>query len=190
MTLLLVTFMTTPAFATSPAELISQFRAQHGESKVASDATLNSIAHEQAAAMAAKDTLDHDVAGAFTARVARAKAGRAAENIAYGHADFPSTLRQWINSSGHRRNLLLKAASKVGVAQVRSAGGRTYWAMVIAGDYDRPKPKAAPKPSKPDAKAGPAAASAGKPPATPTSAAKPKPAAKRDCTIRMLGMCF
>jgi hypothetical protein len=50
-----------PAMAAeSPAELISSFRLQHGEVRVVRDATLDSIALEQA------------------------RAGRAAENIAYG----------------------------------------------------------------------------------------------------------
>ncbi len=57
--------------------------------------------------MAARDKLDHDVLGSFNSRMAPAKAGRAAENIAYGYEDFKRTLDQWINSSGHRKNLLL-----------------------------------------------------------------------------------
>jgi hypothetical protein len=70
-----------------------------------------------------------------------ARAGRAAENIAYGYESFEKTLGQWIDSSGHRKNLLLHNASRVGVASARDASGkRTYWAMVIAGDYE-PKPK-------------------------------------------------
>lgn len=131
---------TTPGFGQStpsPAALISNFRVQHGEGRVTLDSTLTRIAHDQAAAMAAKDQLDHDVLGQFNKRVSPAGAGRAAENIAYGYDSFPKTLDQWINSSGHRRNLLLRNASRVGVASVKSsATGRTYWAMVIAGDYE------------------------------------------------------
>src|SRR3954451_23522745 len=124
----------------SPAAMISDFRLKHGEGRVTLDATLTRIAHEQAAAMAAKDRLDHDVLGRFNARVSPASAGRAAENIAYGYDSFPKTLDQWINSPGHRRNLLMHNASRVGVAGVKSsATGRTYWAMVIAGDYQLPK---------------------------------------------------
>ena len=86
----------------------------------------------------------------LTSVSAPAGAGRAAENIAYGYDSFPKTLDQWINSSGHRRNLLLRNASRVGVASVKSsATGRTYWAMVIAGDYEtRKEPKRRPKASK------------------------------------------
>ncbi|WP_041798249.1 CAP domain-containing protein [Rhodopseudomonas palustris] len=204
MTLLLAAVLfvissSTPAFAQSPAELISQFRAKNGEGAVTLDATLNAVAQEQATAMAAKDVLDHDVAGNFTARVARSKAGSAAENIAYGYADFPRTLGQWINSSGHRRNLLLKGASKVGIANAKSASGRTYWAMVIGGDYEKPKPKPAqvPKAKSAKDKAGkdkPAksTAEAAKGKTTKDAPAKskpPKPAA-RDCTIKLLGLCI
>ena len=89
-------------------------------------------------AMAAKDTLRHEVLGPFTTRIAPARAGRAAENIAYGYDNFEKTLGQWIDSSGHRKNLLLHNASRVGIASAKDASGkRTYWAMVIAGDYEQ-----------------------------------------------------
>src|SRR5674476_728777 len=90
-----------PAMAAeSPAELISGFRVEHGEVRVVRDATLDRIALEQARAMAAKDDLSHEVLGPFTRRIAPARAGRAAENIAYGYESFEKTLGQWIDSSG------------------------------------------------------------------------------------------
>jgi Cysteine-rich secretory protein family len=126
--------------AESPAELISGFRLKHGEVHVVRDATLDRIALEQARAMAAKDDLSHEVLGPFARRIAPARAGRAAENIAYGYEGFEKTLGQWIDSSEHRKNLLLHNASRVGIASAKDASGkRTYWAMVIAGDYE-PRP--------------------------------------------------
>jgi len=118
-----------------PAGFISNFRLQHGESKVRIDATLNRIAHEQAAAMAARDVLDHGVLCPFSSRVAPAGSRRSAENIAYGHDSFPKTLDQWVTSREHRSNLLMHDATRVGIASARSAKtGRTYWAMVIAAE--------------------------------------------------------
>jgi hypothetical protein len=133
--------LATPVMAAeSPVELISSFRLKHGEARVVRDATLDRIALEQARAMAAKDHLSHEVLGPFTSRIAPARAGSAAENIAYGYEGFEKTLSQWIDSSGHRKNLLLHDASRVGIASAKDASGkRTYWAMVIAGDYE-PKP--------------------------------------------------
>ena len=128
------------AVAESPAELISNYRLKHGEVKVVRDATLDRIAMEQARAMAAKDHLSHDALGSFSRRIAPSGAGRAAENIAYGYESFEKTLGQWIDSNEHRRNLLLRNATRVGIASARDASGkRTYWAMEIAGDYE-PKP--------------------------------------------------
>jgi uncharacterized protein YkwD len=159
------------AAAASPAEMISDFRLKHGEGRVTMDATLNRIALDQAKAMAARDKLDHEVLGSFNSRIAPAKAGRAAENIAYGYDGFEKTLGQWIDSSGHRKNLLLPKASRVGVASAKSATShRTYWAMVIAGDYE-PPPKAAGKTT------------------TPAAAAKRKPAVQ-SCRLKLLSLCF
>ena len=163
--------------AESAAEMISSFRLKHGEVRVTSDAVLNRIAQEQARAMAAKDTLSHEVLGAFSRRVAPARAGRAAENIAYGYDNFEKTLGQWIDSSEHRKNLLLHNASKVGIASARDASGkRTYWAMVIAGDYE-PKPPKRGKDSEPLVAVRRDVAPAGKP-------------KSGDCHIRVLSLCI
>ena len=77
--------------------------------------------------------------GSFSSRIVASRAGRAAENIAFGYDSFDKTLAQWIASSEHRKNLLLHNASRIGVASAKDASGkRTYWAMEIAGDYDKP----------------------------------------------------
>jgi hypothetical protein len=169
-----------PAMAAEPpAELISSFRLKHGEVRVVRDPTLDRIALEQARAMAAKDNLSHDVLGPFTRRVAPARAGRAAENIAYGYESFEKTLDQWIDSSGHRKNLLLHNASRVGVASARDASGkRTYWAMVIAGDYE-------PKPGKGKSKRDQEPLVAVKREAAPSG--RPK---SSECRIKVLGLCI
>lgn len=165
--------------AESPAEQISGFRLKHGEGRVVRDATLDRIAMDQARAMAAKDDLSHDALGPFTKRVAPSGAGRAAENIAYGYDAFDKTLGQWIDSSGHRKNLLLHNASRVGIASAKNASGkRTYWAMVIAGDYE-PKPGKGKK----DKDSEPLVAV--KREAAPAS--KPKVA---NCHVKLLGLCI
>src|SRR5579859_6895966 len=72
----------------TPAELISSFRLKHGEVRVVRDSTLDRIARDQARAMAAKDNLSHEALGSFSSRIAPSRAGRAAENIAYGYDTF------------------------------------------------------------------------------------------------------
>ncbi|WP_315713306.1 MULTISPECIES: CAP domain-containing protein [unclassified Bradyrhizobium] len=184
------------AFAgdSAPADQISAFRLAHGEGRVRRDATLDRIAMEQARAMADKDDLSHEVLGPFTRRVAPSKAGRAAENIAYGYDNFDKTLGQWINSAGHRKNLLLPKATKVGIASAKNASGkRTYWAMVIAGDYETDRPKGAPK-SKAKAVVAQAATRSAKGDAKPATrwGAKPPASASKDChlSIKVIGLCI
>jgi uncharacterized protein YkwD len=65
--------------------------------------------------------------------VARLRKFRAAENIAAGFLSFAEALKQWKESAGHRANLLMPGAKKVGVASVANARSpcRMLWAMVI-----------------------------------------------------------
>ncbi|MGJ4960820.1 CAP domain-containing protein [Bradyrhizobium sp. HKCCYLRH3061] len=199
-TLLIAALLATAAAAAAragdaaPADQISAFRLAHGEGRVTRDATLDRIAMEQARAMADKDDLSHEVLAPFTRRVAPSKAGRAAENIAYGYDSFDKTLGQWINSAGHRKNLLLPKATKVGIASARNASGkRTYWAMVIAGDYDADKPKGAPK-NKGKAVVAQTATRSGKGDARPATrwGAKPPTSSAKDChlSIKVIGLCI
>jgi hypothetical protein len=170
----------------SPAELISSFRLKHGEVRVVRDAMLDRIAMEQARAMAAKDDLSHEVLGAFGRRIAPSGAGRAAENIAYGYDNFEKTLGQWIDSSSHRKNLLLHNASRVGIASARDASGkRTYWAMEIAGDYE-PKPgkgrKGIPRDSEPLV--------AVRREVAPSHQDSSRQAKSTACHVKLLGLCI
>jgi hypothetical protein len=180
-----ILLLTAPAMAAgSPAELISGFRLKHGEVRVVRDATLDRIALEQARAMAAKDDLSHEVLGPFNRRVASSGAGRAAENIAYGYESFEKTLGQWIDSSGHRKNLLLHNASRVGVASAKDASGkRTYWAMVIAGDYEtKPRGK---RGRERDQEPLVAVKREIKPPAKPSSRSR-----SSNCHIKLFSLCI
>jgi len=93
---------------------------------------LTGVAQEQANAMALRNVLDHNSLAPFSNRIGGSGCSRAAENIAYGNADFASTLKQWINSAPHRANLLLPSAKWIGVSYAQN-GRRTYWAMVIGG---------------------------------------------------------
>jgi hypothetical protein len=120
-----------------PAESISAFRQAHGLSAVKIDPSLTRLAREQAEAMASTSKVDHNVHGSFVSRIAAYPADAAAENLAMGYPTFAATLEQWKNSPGHRANLLLRDASRIGIASVGS-GPDTYWALILAVP---PKPK-------------------------------------------------
>jgi uncharacterized protein YkwD len=122
-----------PALASDYASQISAYRRAHGLSPVRLDSRLNAVALQQARAMASSGTISHSAAGSFSSRVAPLRKSRAAENIAAGFLSFAETLKQWKDSAGHRANLLMPGAKKVGVASVANAQSpyRMFWAMVI-----------------------------------------------------------
>ena len=66
-------------------------------------------------------------------RVAPLRKSRAAENIGAGFLTFSEMLKQWEDSTGHRENLLMSGARRVGVASVANPKSpyRKFWAMVI-----------------------------------------------------------
>jgi uncharacterized protein YkwD len=124
----------TLAQAEDMAEMISQYRREHGLSTVKTDAQLTAIAERQAKAMAASGIMDHSVAGSFTSRISGLRTSVAAENIAAGTKSWAETLRMWERSPGHNANLLQSRADVIGVAVARNEQTRykTFWAMVIA----------------------------------------------------------
>jgi uncharacterized protein YkwD len=121
-----------PALA-DDAGAISAFRRAHHMSAVSLDGRLNAFALAQARAMSSSGTVSHDVGGSFSSRVAGLRKHRAAENVAAGFLTFSETLKQWEDSPGHRENLLMPGARKVGVASVSNPKSpyRKFWAMVI-----------------------------------------------------------
>jgi uncharacterized protein YkwD len=122
-----------PAMAGDYAAEISLYRRAHGLAAVKSDSRLNAVALLQARAMAVSGTVSHSVGGNFPTRVAGLRKSIAAENIGAGFLSFAEMLKQWEDSAGHRENLLIVGARKVGIASVDNPKSpyRKFWAMVI-----------------------------------------------------------
>jgi uncharacterized protein YkwD len=112
----------TPETATS----LNGFRTSHGLSQLRTDVTLAALASEHAADMARRDTLDHD--GFMTHRGPR---GARAENVAYGCKESACVIQQWVNSSGHRKNMLIQSLTRYGLASATSPSGKKYWALLV-----------------------------------------------------------
>jgi len=133
---LLVT--TTLAAAEDAATLISQYRRAHGLPAVRTDAQLTAAAERQAQAMAKSGVLDHNVAGDFAARMADIPVGAAGENIAQGTKTWAETIQSWESSPGHNANLLLPAATHVGVAVAyNDQTHEAFRAMVIGRKVEK-----------------------------------------------------
>ena len=55
----------------------------------------------------------------------------AAENIAYGQKTAKAVMDAWMNSSGHRANILNANVKEIGVGAATSSGGTIYWTQMF-----------------------------------------------------------
>jgi uncharacterized protein YkwD len=77
--------------------------------------------------MARRESLDHD--GFMTRRGPR---GARAENVAYGCKESACVIQQWVNSSGHRKNMLIPSLYPLRPCLGHVAvSGRTYWTLLV-----------------------------------------------------------
>jgi hypothetical protein len=88
--------------------------------------SLRALAQQHANDMARRNRLDH--AGFMQQR---GPAGAVAENVAMGCETEACARRMWMESPGHRANMMRGGCQAV--ASAVSANGRRYWAMLIGG---------------------------------------------------------
>lgn len=55
----------------------------------------------------------------------------AAENIAYGQKTPAEVMNSWMNSPGHRSNILSGNVSQIGVGAAKTANGTYYWTQMF-----------------------------------------------------------
>ena len=92
----------------------NQERSRYGLPPLKVDKELMKTAREQAAWMTRNRSMVH------TSRPV-------AENIAMGQPHSSDVVRSWMNSSGHRANILNPNHLRIGVAAFRTAGGTIFW---------------------------------------------------------------
>jgi uncharacterized protein YkwD len=107
-----------PVIGTSSAEssVISQTnaqRARHGLPPLSVDPQLMSSARRHAQWMASSRNLSHGTG--------------VAENIAMGQSSVSEAMQSWMNSSGHRANILGGGYTRIGVAVAYTSNGTAYW---------------------------------------------------------------
>lgn len=54
------------------------------------------------------------------------------ENIAWGQKTPDEVMNAWMNSSGHRSNILNSKYTKIGVGVYEAENGRLYWTQLFA----------------------------------------------------------
>jgi uncharacterized protein YkwD len=140
---LLVLFLASPALACAPVAVpeaeahlasVNAARMQAGLAPLAQDLGLSSMAQRHACDMADRGYFDHtapDGSGLVDRAQAAGLTGfcQLAENIALGPRDIPTVMRVWLNSAGHRANLLDQGLTHVGFG--RAPG--PHWVQVFGG---------------------------------------------------------
>lgn len=123
----------TPAFAMQVIELVNQERAKEGLPALVYDAGI-----EKAALVRAKETetsFSHTRPDGRKFSTALTEAGvefrGAGENIAYGQRTPEEVMKGWMNSPGHRANIMNENYTKIGVGYYQNANGVNYWTQLF-----------------------------------------------------------
>ena len=136
----------------------NQQRSANGESGLGLNGQLNQAAQAKANDMAARDYWSHNTPDGQAPWTFITAAGysyqTAGENLAYGFATAADTLTGWMNSPGHRANILNAGFTEVGfgiinIANYQGSGPETLVVAMYAAPYAAP---AAPAPVTPTPK--------------------------------------
>ncbi|WP_250289836.1 CAP domain-containing protein, partial [Frankia sp. CiP1_Cm_nod1] len=120
-----------PDEASEVVALTNAERARAGCAALMADRRLTAAAQAHSADMSTRDYFSHDSLDGRTPFQRMAEAGygfsAAAENIAAGQRTPAEVVRGWMNSAGHRANILNCSLRQIGVGY--ATGGRygTYW---------------------------------------------------------------
>ncbi len=130
--------ITTPPVTAEPArdvaQLTNRYRAQHGLPPLRVSGLLEQVAERHGRDMGRNRFFSHTGSDGSHVGQRAARGGYRycviAENIAMGHRTPRGVLRGWINSHGHRENLLDRDVTEIGVTR----GQGNLWVMVLGSD--------------------------------------------------------
>ena len=118
-------------------DLVNAERTKRGLSPLTLDSNLSNVATKKAQDMANKNYFDHtsptygspfDMMNRFG--ISYRTAG---ENIAKGQKTPQEVMNSWMNSPGHRANILNPDFTKLGVGIAKDSNGTLYWSQMFIG---------------------------------------------------------
>jgi uncharacterized protein YkwD len=126
------------AFENRVVELTNEARAEEGCPRLRIDAKLRLAARRHSADMARNRYFSHTSRDGRSPGQRLAAAGFDArrgwaENIARGYPNAEAVMDGWMNSPGHRGNILNCGLRTIGVGAVRAGGGQLYWTQDFGG---------------------------------------------------------
>lgn len=123
----------TSSFATQVLQLVNKERAKEGLSALTTNNTLTSAANERAKEIV--QSFSHTRPNGSTAFTVLKEFGisykAAGENIAYGQKTPQEVVTGWMNSPGHRANIMNANFGKVGIGVYKASNGTIYWTQLF-----------------------------------------------------------
>lgn len=124
----------TRSYAEQVVDLVNKERAKEGLAPLTIDTGL-----EQAALVRSREiqtNFSHTRPNGSSFATAVAEAGvtyrRTGENIAWGQKTPEAVVNAWMNSEGHRANIMNVNFSRIGVGYLTNASGTPYWTQLFA----------------------------------------------------------
>lgn len=124
---------TQSSFARQVVNLVNEERAKAGLSEL--KLNTNAAAAAQIRAQELTSNFSHTRPNGSHFSTALKEAGvsysSVGENIAYGQTSPEAVMNQWMNSSGHRANILNPDFAEIGVGHYQTASGVHYWTQLF-----------------------------------------------------------
>ena len=122
------------SYETEVVRLVNEVRAAYGLNPLEEDGDLSRVARYKSQDMRDKGYFDHTSPTYGTPFQMMKSFGisyrTAGENIAYGYRTPEAVMEGWMNSSGHRANILNASYTKIGVGYVADGN---YWTQLFTG---------------------------------------------------------
>ena len=127
----------TESFVSEVVRLVNVERNKNGLSPLTEDWQLSRVAQYKAQDMHDQNYFDHQSPTYGTPfqmmKSFNVSYRYAAENIAKGQKTAEAVMNGWMNSSGHRANILKSDYTKIGVGYAKASDGTTYWVQIFKG---------------------------------------------------------
>lgn len=122
------------SFARQVVELVNQERAKAGVSPLTIDTGLESAALVRTREIQTSFSHTRPNGNSFATAIQEAGVTyrRSGENIAWGQRTPEAVVNAWMNSEGHRANILNKNFSRIGVGYLTNGSGTPYWVQLFA----------------------------------------------------------
>ncbi len=121
------------SFQEQVVKLVNEERAKAGLSALTLDTTVQSAAQVRAQESATSFSHTRPDGTSFSTALTEAgvKYKGSGENIAWGQKNPEEVMKGWMNSAGHKANILNPNYTKIGVGYYQNAKGVNYWSQLF-----------------------------------------------------------